>query len=184
MKTFSLKSRITGNRWSYLPTRVEPAQSKTVKNDARDRLSHTADKGKANDIGQTVPYFNHIDIKQKAIQVLYTEEARGENLRQENIPWHKKVIHPNKPFRRIFDVMTVGWVLYLVFFIPLEIGFSWFVVSPRQKVLHNFLDVWFAVDLILNFRTGYICHGTIIMDQKRILWYETLISYSIAIHNM
>ena len=30
------------------------------------------------------------------------------------------------------------------------------------------VDFWFAIDIILNFRTGYVNHGTVVMDPKKI----------------
>ena len=157
-----------GKKGSYLPTRIEPVDLLFVNKDSPIDLSKPS-----NPSVQPSQYLNHTDIKQRAIQVLYTEHNRGRVNEDGNSRWwNVRVIHPNKPFRRVFDVMTVVWVLYLVFFIPLEIGFSWFVESSRQKKFHNFLDVWFAADFLLNFRTGYISHGTVIMDQKRITWYE------------
>jgi len=165
----------SGRKWSYLPTRIAPVDTlfghKNIQFNAGTRSSHPASV-------QSSPYLNHSDIKRRAIQVLYSEGASGSVPEGAKNQWfYIKVIHPNKPFRRIFDIMTVLWVLYLVFFIPLEIGFSWFIESPKQKKFLTFLDVWFALDFILNFRTGYICHGTVIMDQKRIFWYELCILF-------
>ena len=175
MRKLFWKTWSTGSKWSYLPTRIAPFESLFDKKDNnKDVFSSNGSKPSTHHDGsRPSQYLNHTDIKQRAIQVLYTEGARGGVAEGgEHRWWYIKVIHPNKPFRRIFDVMTVIWVLYLVFFIPLEIGFSWFVESSRQKKFLSFLDVWFAVDFILNFRTGYICHGTVIMDQKRIIWYD------------
>lgn len=112
-----------------------------------------------------------------------------------------RIIHPNDPFRRMFDLATVIWVLLLVFFIPLEIGFVWYEARKAWKIIFVILgesavvilvlcvqvvcticcflflnnafplspkDFWFAVDIILNFRTGYLNHGTVVMDSKKI----------------
>lgn len=79
-----------------------------------------------------------------------------------------RIIHPYDRFRRLFDAATVIWVLILVYFIPLEIGFDWYETPSVLKALFGILDAWFAVDIILNFRTGYIEHGTVVMDPKKI----------------
>ena len=115
-------------------------------------------------------YFNRSDIIRKSIQVFYTErdEKKSEPANHKR-PFYLKVLHPNGRFRRVFDIATVIWVLILVFMIPFEIGFSWYEVSSGQKIFLNLLDFWFAVDIILNFRTGYIHHGTIIMNPKKIV---------------
>ena len=113
-------------------------------------------------------YLDLKDIKQRAIQVFYTEEGSSDQDKQ-TLPFYQNIIHPNNRFRRTFDFITVVWVLYLVFFIPFEIGFDWFEMPKAQKLFLNLLDVWFAIDIILNFRTGYIQHGTIVMDSNKII---------------
>lgn len=79
------------------------------------------------------------------------------------------VINPNHRFRRVFDAITVIWVLILVFFIPFEIGFVWFDTPAQLDVIFVFLDIWFALDIILNFRTGFLHHGNLEMDSKKIV---------------
>ena len=37
-----------------------------------------------------------------------------------------------------------------------------------MKAFHLFIDVWFIIDVVLNFRTGYVDHGVMVMDQKKI----------------
>ena len=46
--------------------------------------------------------------------------------------------------RRVFDLATVIWVLLLVFFLPLEIGFDWYNVPSGQKIFFSCLDFWFG----------------------------------------
>lgn len=117
-------------------------------------------------------YLNHDEINRRAIQIFHTEG--GENgvlLRSSKKTfnqWVFTIIHPYDRFRRMFDMTTVIWVLLLVFFIPLEIGFDWYETVTWQKVLFTALDIWFALDIVLNFRTGYINHGTVVMDPKKI----------------
>ena len=102
--------------------------------------------------------------------MLYTEGPERRNGEQSANKCKVGVLHPNHSLRRSFDFITVVWVLYLVFNIPFMIGFDWYVESKGQKLFLNLLDVWFAIDIILNFRTGYIHHGTIIMTPKKIVW--------------
>lgn len=117
-------------------------------------------------------FLNHDEINRRAIQIFHTEggENISSNLRSKKkfSHWVFTIIHPNDRFRRMFDVTTVIWVLLLVFFIPIEIAFDWYETVTWQKVLFQTLDVWFALDIVLNFRTGYINHGTVVMDPKKI----------------
>ena len=115
-------------------------------------------------------YLNHSDIKKKAIQIFHTEDSDHHfGAERKRNPWNKWILHPNCRFRSIFDLATVVWVLFLVFFIPFEVGFQWYTPSNLQIIFMDLLDVWFAVDIILNFRTGYIHHGTIIMKPEKIV---------------
>lgn len=78
------------------------------------------------------------------------------------------ILHPNSKFRRTFDLFNVLWVLYLVFAIPFEVAFVWYPYNKFKYAFHMFLDVWFGIDILLNFRTGYITHGTIVMNPEKI----------------
>lgn len=121
-------------------------------------------------------YLNHDEINRRAIQIFHTEGGEnnssiGSSMRSTKgscYQWVFTIIHPNDRFRRGFDVTTVIWVLLLVFFIPIEIGFDWYETLTWQKILFTTLDLWFALDIVLNFRTGYINHGTVVMDPKKI----------------
>ena len=73
----------------------------------------------------------------------------------------KWVIHPRDRRRRAFDVVTVIFVLYLAWKIPFSAGIGWFVNPPGLKTFEYFLDVWFVVDICLNFRTGFVHDGRV-----------------------
>lgn len=147
------------------PTQSDPrSQNKRKSNDSSIPNSSIYDSTGLN------KEFNRSDIKKRAIQVLYTEGLERRSGDQSSNKCKVGVLHPNHSLRRSFDFITVVWVLYLVFNIPFMIGFDWYVESKGQKLFLNLLDVWFAIDIILNFRTGYIHHGTIIMTPKKIVW--------------
>jgi hypothetical protein len=110
-------------------------------------------------------YLNYDDINKRAIQLFHSDTS----VRPSSNTWRcLQIFHPYDRSRRIFDFATVIWVLLLVFFIPIEIGFDWFDAPNWQKIIYTVLDFWFAVDIILNFRTGYINHGTVVMDPNKI----------------
>ena len=117
-------------------------------------------------------HFDHWDIKQQAIQLLHTDVAENQSTADQraNSKWlfFQKTLHPNGNFRRIFDMVTVVWVLILAFTIPFEIGFSWYFMPKSYKTFSSLLDCWFVLDIVLNFRTGYILHGTVVMDDAKI----------------
>mmetsp|Transcript_3596 Transcript_3596/g.5214 ORF Transcript_3596/g.5214 Transcript_3596/m.5214 type:complete len:819 (-) Transcript_3596:192-2648(-) len=118
-------------------------------------------------------YLDHSDIKKHAIQIFHTDlaETQGQMERRKETKWFvlEKPLNPNGRFRRYFDLITVVWVMMLVFSIPFEIGFNWYITSDRYNNFSTILDIWFAIDIILNFRTGYIFHGTVVMDPDKIV---------------
>ena len=115
-------------------------------------------------------FLNYDDINKQAIQLFHSESPTSGQPKSSNT-WILRIFHPYDRLRRLFDFATVVWVMLLVFFIPIEIGFDWFDAPDWQKTLYTILDFWFAVDIILNFRTGYINHGTVVMDPKKISRY-------------
>lgn len=152
-------------RRSLKVTPHQDADTPYRQNDSTDTLKESNEEN----FGEE--YVNRSEIKKKAIQVFYTEgvDRRG-IISSQNCALYYKVLHPNGSIRRIFDFFTVIWVLILVFVIPFLIGFDWYVEPKGQKIFMNLLDIWFAIDIVLNFRTGYIHHGTIIMTPKKIVW--------------
>ncbi|GBG29481.1 Cyclic nucleotide-gated olfactory channel [Hondaea fermentalgiana] len=68
-------------------------------------------------------------------------------------PW---IIDWDNPFRRMWDVMIVIAVVYLCFTVPLQIAF---VNFDFNSTFGTFLDILFWIDILLNFRTGFIHAG-------------------------
>lgn len=147
------------------PSKVAP--HKTIVTQPGKGQQNTKDNASNN---ASTQYLNHNEIQQKAIQVFYTEgmDRRADFVHSHSKTEYFKVIHPNGTFRRVFDLFTVVWVLLLVFFIPFQIGFDWYIEPKAQKIFLAILDIWFGIDILLNFRTGYIYHGTIVMSPKKI----------------
>lgn len=71
----------------------------------------------------------------------------------QNYRW---VIDWDNPYRRAWDVLIVGAVVYLCFLTPLQIAF---VEFEYNKTFSSFLDYLFWMDILLNFRTGFIHRG-------------------------
>mmetsp|Transcript_16356 Transcript_16356/g.35340 ORF Transcript_16356/g.35340 Transcript_16356/m.35340 type:complete len:184 (+) Transcript_16356:2990-3541(+) len=166
-------SRKLSSSFDPLKRPIRPKHSKVA---SESFIDSNASFYKGQTVGSTtkdkeVPigaYLNHDDINRRAIQLFHTEGAEESSSRKSTKQCFMRTINPYDRFRRIFDLATVIWVLLLVFFIPFEIGFVWYEAPSTQKILFAILDFWFAIDIILNFRTGYIHHGTVVMDSKKI----------------
>ena len=73
--------------------------------------------------------------------------------------------------RRGFDLITVFLVTYLIFKIPFDVGFDWYENSYTEEAWLICLDVWFTMDIMLNFKTGYISNGTAVMHPKKVRYH-------------
>ena len=83
-------------------------------------------------------------------------------------PTPRFIIHPNSKYRRTWDMFTVIFVLYLTWIIPFDLAFDWWNMSPGVYVFGYILDAWFAVDILMNFRTGFTHDGHVIMQPSKI----------------
>jgi CRP-like cAMP-binding protein len=78
------------------------------------------------------------------------------------------LIHPDSRYRLWWDMLTAFYVLYLIWLVPFSVGFDRWYPSPTINNLNVLIDGWFIVDVILNFRTGYVDHGVMVLDSERI----------------
>ena len=56
--------------------------------------------------------------------------------------------------------------MYLCWMIPVQIAFELDSNKIGLSEVHSVLDAWFVVDIVLNFRTGYISYGELRMNPK------------------
>jgi hypothetical protein len=78
------------------------------------------------------------------------------------------LLNPVENKRRAWDLITALLVLYLCVTVPLTLGVTWWVSGPGMKAWGYVVDAWFLIDIILNFRTGFVENGIVIMDPHRI----------------
>ena len=62
-------------------------------------------------------------------------------------------VHHKSRVRRIWDLFTVGCLLYLIIFMPVQLAFD--ITSPFVKFMENVIDYFFIADLVSNFFTTY-----------------------------
>ncbi|KAG8462928.1 hypothetical protein KFE25_001701 [Diacronema lutheri] len=84
-------------------------------------------------------------------------------------PWWRRMVHPNSVERRAIDAMTGFLVVLSVAQVPLQVVLSWWPylrLSATGVAIFNLaVQTWFAAELVLNLRTGYITrNGTLVMD--------------------
>jgi len=79
----------------------------------------------------------------------------------------KQTIHPESVFRIKWNFLSLLVVLYCCIDIPIDIAFYPNIEVNFGFVINCIFDVFFVVDIFLNFQTGYDLHGTVIMDRKK-----------------
>ncbi|GAB4818740.1 hypothetical protein N2152v2_005786 [Parachlorella kessleri] len=94
-------------------------------------------------------------------------EGEGHGLQEEV---EEVVINPLSAFRARWDLLIVLAIFYSCATLPLRAAFGDNQVGPFF-MFDMGLTVFFLVDIILNFNTGYDDDGIIVMEKSRVRWY-------------
>ena len=87
---------------------------------------------------------------------------------------HMPVFHPLGPLRIVWNVVVISLVLYCLVSVPLQVCFfhEFQVLHPGLvsvwSIVDTVVDVIFMVDLVINFRTGYMQRGIFVRDARLI----------------
>lgn len=111
----------------------------------------------------------------RALYGMSDREYRGkviaEQLRLAGDGNGRRVVHPDSPFRVYWDLCAIFLVVYTSMLLPYRIAFltafqvdGWFAFGIVE-------DLFFLVDLVLNFRTGVYIDGVLVMHPDRIRHY-------------
>jgi len=103
---------------------------------------------------------------------------------------NKCYIHPERPFRMSWDFCAMMLILTLSVVVPLEVCFFWDADAPPVlSGFANFLDIFFILDIFMNFLTafheGHGISGRLVTDFKGIakhyakgwLWIDLVASF-------
>ena len=106
-----------------------------------------------------------IEEKKKAQNPMSSDVKRQEMELLRNF-----IIPPRKKEKIIWDLVVGGLILFSVIVVPWRIGFD---RSPEPggfgDILDWIIDVFFALDIVFNFRTAYYDkHGILITDTRQI----------------
>ncbi|GMH85024.1 hypothetical protein TL16_g10099 [Triparma laevis f. inornata] len=120
----------------------------------------------------------HDDVEKQILQTVRRNSMKKDGLSETDIEKALKMadkaeksnylIHPDSRYRLWWDMITAIFVLYLIWLVPFSIGFDAWYPNSTMKGFNNLIDVWFAFDVALNFRTGFVDHGVMVMDQRKI----------------
>ncbi|RLN91829.1 hypothetical protein BBJ28_00025474 [Nothophytophthora sp. Chile5] len=99
---------------------------------------------------------------------------------------YRWVLHPQSPFKTLWDLTSALVVLYYSWIIPFMLCFEWYEPSTGVNIFMKVLDVWGFLDIALRFRTGIIEYGTVVMNPHAIrrayvrsLWFPIDLASSI-----
>jgi hypothetical protein len=80
----------------------------------------------------------------------------------------KYLIHPDNSIKLIYDLFGFLLIVYQSFTVPFNISFNY--ANPTLKNFDYFSDVYFLIDVLLNFNTGYYDQGMLVMNRKVIFY--------------
>eukprot|EP00163_Fabomonas_tropica_P023159 TRINITY_DN40451_c0_g1_i1.p1 TRINITY_DN40451_c0_g1~~TRINITY_DN40451_c0_g1_i1.p1 ORF type:complete len:800 (+),score=93.72 TRINITY_DN40451_c0_g1_i1:114-2513(+) len=77
------------------------------------------------------------------------------------------ILHPASKIKQFWDLTVIAIVIYNVLLIPFRICFDYEARGALQVIEYTF-DAFFALDILLNFRTAYMERENLVIDFKRI----------------
>ena len=77
---------------------------------------------------------------------------------------HQFIIHPYKNYKIFWDFLHFMLMIFLFFYLPLDIVFEF----ESSKYIRIFLSFFMIFDNFMGFSTAYFKHGKLITDRKRI----------------
>ncbi|KAH8086195.1 voltage-gated potassium channel [Aureococcus anophagefferens] len=78
------------------------------------------------------------------------------------------MLHPASKFRLLWDIQMLVYVVYVSLLFPYYMGFNT-EAKGGVAIFELMIDYLFMVDLVLNFRTGYIDrNGIVVLDGRRV----------------
>mmetsp|Transcript_58003 Transcript_58003/g.184251 ORF Transcript_58003/g.184251 Transcript_58003/m.184251 type:complete len:838 (+) Transcript_58003:206-2719(+) len=81
---------------------------------------------------------------------------------------HEYCVSPNTKFRRIWDITQIFVLLYISFMAPIRVGYSQSPEGP-MFVFEFLIDVYFYIDVILNFFTGFEADDGVLVFDLRLI---------------
>jgi len=77
------------------------------------------------------------------------------------------LIHPDNTIKLIFDLTAFLLILFQAIILPFKLAFSF--ETSNLTNFDYFADIYFIVDVFLNFNTGIYKEGIVIMDRDYIV---------------
>lgn len=78
----------------------------------------------------------------------------------------KLIIHPDNLYKLSFDIIGFLLIVYQTVMVPYSISFE--VKNTAIDGFNYFSDVFFIIDILINFNTGIYHDGVLILERKDI----------------
>jgi len=131
-------------------------------------------------LGDTYKHYNQPETQQltpqkspslvgKRLWGVSDSQMEVERQKEEDSPGYclRHTIHPDSKFRTQWNFASLLVVLYCCIDIPVDICFYPNIEVNVGFVINCIFDLFFVVDIFLNFQTGFEYHGVVIMDRKQ-----------------
>lgn len=79
------------------------------------------------------------------------------------------VLYPDSSLRSFIDIFSFIVVIIISLYIPFTFAFEVETDESDFKYFEVFMDIWFLIEIFLNFFTGYYEKGHLIMRKKKIM---------------
>jgi hypothetical protein len=80
---------------------------------------------------------------------------------------NKWILSPESTVRQAIDLLSFIIIIFISLYIPFVFSFA-ITTSRHFTYFEASLDIWFILEIILNFFTGYYEKGILIMERKKI----------------
>lgn len=80
------------------------------------------------------------------------------------------IIYPDSNFRTGVDSLSFLIILAISLYIPFVFSFNIDTTTKKLRSFENFIDIYFILEIILNFNTGIVVKSQLVMDRKIISW--------------
>eukprot|EP01135_Chromosphaera_perkinsii_P005166 Nk52_evm14s319 gene=Nk52_evmTU14s319 len=121
-------------------------------------------------------YYTQIQVasldRASALKVFGTDNAVAqEQDRQFNAQFVSGVyiIHPYSKFRWKWDLVIVALLIFTLILLPVHLAFFGDGLPVGWFVLNLFVDLCFLLDVVFNFRTGYVMADHVVLERSEIM---------------
>jgi len=156
---------------SRRPARAETAPDSTLRSFSKSLRAQVATHFHLEDRNSHEAIDVHAEVRKAIHEVTRTPMAVG-SASQQNfealVKVERYVVHPTDQKRYCWDLSAMILTMYIFLTVPYELVFDDPPESGFRGVLESVILVFFVIDLLLNFNTGFYHQGLVVMNRQAI----------------